>query len=198
MKKSIFKPILLAAAFISIMSCDNDDDIIDTNTQVNLTIQGVTYDQNGFIVLPDVDVTLLGDTEDRTGEDGAYRFSNRETGTHLLRFEREGYADMTQEITLEASEFTPDNITHSTAIEMYEANETLSTTLTFSNTSNSAERMIAANANVTVTFDVITTNTPSITSRVFFENARIQTTTDADGLLNLTGLPDAELTITSL
>lgn len=197
MKKNFFKPALLAAAFLSIMSCDNDDDIIDTNTQVDLTIQGVTYDQNGFIILSDVDVSLLGDTNDITGEDGAYRFSNRETGTHLLRFEKEGYANMTQEITLEASEFTPEDITHSTAIEMYEANETLTTTLTYSNTSNSAERMLAANAEVTITFDVLTTTTPSITSRIFFENARIETTTDENGVLTLDGLPNGEVSITA-
>lgn len=173
-----------AATALLFTGC-NKEEVIEFNQDINVTIQGVTYDADGNVPLEGVSVYLVGDESDTSDENGVYRFTGKETGNHLVKFEKDGFATMVQTVEADGNELTAEELTKSSIIEMYHTNEAASTTLKIT---NGTETTPAANVPVTIELNA--------TGDAYFESDKIETTTDADGLLSLTGLPDVVLTIT--
>lgn len=183
MKHRIILTAIAAVSCLVFTRC-NEDTVIDFNQDINVTIQGIVYDNNGNVPLSNVNTLLVGKDSLSTDEDGSYQYNGNKTGSHLMKFSRGGYATMVQLIEVSGTEFTAEEIISSSAIFMYEANQTLNTTLKIS---NGKETTNAANVPVTIT---LTDN-----EYIFFEDNVIETSTDADGLLSVSGLPDVYLEI---
>lgn len=174
----------LAVTTLLFTAC-NKEEVIEFNQDINATIQGVTYDADGNVPLADVSVLLVGDQSQTSDEDGTYRFTGKETGSHLLKFEKEGFATMVQTVFIDGTELTAEEVTNSSIIEMFHTSETLSTSFKID---NGEEVKPAANADVTIELNS--------TGSAYFEDNKIETTTDANGALSLEGLPDVGLIIT--
>ena len=185
MKKRFFSPILFVATALFFTGCKVTE-VVEFDQDIDVTIQGVTYDADGNTLLSEVSVSLLGDEAITTGEDGVYQFQGKETGSHLVRFEKEGFATMVQTILVEGTELTAEEVTNSSVIEMFHVNEALTTTFKLS---NGEETSVVENLPVTIELNS--------TGDAYFENDKIETTTDADGVLSLAGLPDVVLTVTA-
>ena len=184
MKNRIFTKVLFLLTALFISSCEKEE-TIDFNQDVNVTIQGITYDHFDNTKLSDVTVTLVGDSPIVTQEDGVYRFGGQETGSHLLKFEKEGYATVVQTINIEGQDLVADEVTNSSIIELFQTDQSISTIFRIS---NGLETSPVANVPVTLELD-------ALGSDVFFEDNIIQTTTDENGVLNLENLPNVNLNI---
>jgi len=184
MKNLLLSTALLVVACFAFTACSEDDTVIDFNQDIDVTIQGIVYDNNGNEPLSGVTTFLVGKDSVSTDDDGSYQYTGNETGSHLMKFEKSGYATMVQTIIVSGNEFTAEELTNSSAIFMFEANQSLSTTLKIS---NGVETISAADADVTITLPE--------QEGVFFESNIISATTDSDGVLSLDGLPDVFLEI---
>ena len=206
MKKRLLTAAALFVATFAIISCGNSESELDFNQNINVTIKGIVYNQEGVVPLSGVTVTL-GDETATTNEDGEYTFENNSTGSYLLRFEREGFATMVQAIQESGREFTANAIVNTSPIFMYEENQTLETRLYIQ---NGPERNSAANINVRLTLaedrEFLRTrelvesafiddgfDSEEVFTEVYFEETIIDVTTDANGNLSVSNLPNTTI-----
>lgn len=200
MKTNYSLTFALIFATMIFTSCQEDTYKLDFEQDINVTIQGIVYDNEGNVPLDSVKVGLGSDTV-LTGKDGTYKFVNQSSGSYLLRFSKDGYATMVQNIAEGGREFTANSIVNTSPIFMFESNQTLSTKIFVG---NGPENIPVANKEVILEisslgsdekdFDQLTrVASEDGDTEIFFENNIIKTTTDELGAINISNLPNQEI-----
>ncbi|UXP31781.1 carboxypeptidase regulatory-like domain-containing protein [Reichenbachiella agarivorans] len=211
MKNRYFLSVALGIVAILFASCNDDKVSLNFKQDITVTIQGIVYDNNGHTPLSGVLVTLGADTV-TTLADGYYSFEGNSSGSYLLKFSKENYMTMVQQVVEVAKEFTANSIVNTSPVFMYEKTETLTTSFYWS---NGIEDVPLANMEVRleILYDyeepdyyggeyylsegarvVETEGVEEMgESGIFFEDAVIVATTDDLGKISFTNLPNIEV-----
>jgi len=192
----IILPILALFSLVLFTGCEDDPTVIDFDQDINVTIQGIVYDKDGNTPLDSVKVTLANDSV-FTNAEGVYEFRNKDAGSHLLKFSKNGYASMVQTVDTDGKEYTANALINTSPIFLYANTSVLQTALFIS---NGIENSPAANVPFKLVIGVaeidrriIVVTDDDVLTSIFFENNVIESETDANGQINLAGLPNIEM-----
>ncbi len=194
-------PIMAVVIALFFTACKEDPTVFEFEQTINVTIQGIVYDNDGNTPLDSVKVRLANDSV-FTNAEGVYEFRNKTAGSHLLRFTKSGYATMVQTIGTEGTDYTANAIINTSPVFMFANGATLNTALF---RSNGVVNIPAANVPFKITFNNdedldeyydalrMVALDDDLSSPTFFENNVIRGTTDANGRVNVNNLPEVRM-----
>jgi len=102
MKKIFTILMLFIVSLFLFIGCDNGNDINGNDITGYGDLEGVIRDLNGNTLVQPAEVSIAG--EEKTIEDGSFKFEDIEAGGQIIKVESEGYDDYEDAITINPDE----------------------------------------------------------------------------------------------
>lgn len=175
--------VLLTIISIFITSCSKNDYSLYRPSDINVTIQGTVYDNEGRSPLSGVTVSLSFDGKTLTtvtDTNGIYTLKNLNSGVYNLKFKHIGYGTILTTVNANPIDYTGNHYIANFNTSLHKMDQVLSTRIVIPVTpseSYTIEYLPAANMPVTIYLDST------------YVNNKIIDTTDANGFINVQNLP---------